>query len=1117
MPLQPGSIAFTGFNADGNDDIAFVVLEEIAAGTVIYFNDREWQGSAFNTGEGELTFTATTTIDAGTVVTISSYSSSPAVSTGTISGSSGIGNSDEIIYAFVGSPNTPTTFLAAVANSGFAVSGGTLAGTELVVGQTAIDLGALGGAPDIAAYTGPRTGSSAAELAQAINTATNWISQDATGDQSGDGTAPDLPFDRTAFTIGGEPAPTVTVGFASGSLAVSQVEGDAGTTSYSFTLTRDVTDGELVVGLNFAVGATQSTDFAAGTLPTGLSATFADGASSATVTVEVAGDTLAEADENFSLSIAGFTSSSSTSYTFVTATGAGTATGTIANDDVAAPVPNVTILDAAESLQGALTAPVGSGSISLVRLGSIAGSGATAAGRAEAIAFDPATGRAFTTNAAQNAVDITQIGADGSLTAIGTIDLDALADSGNVNSVAVKNGILAVAYESETPGQPGYVTLFDTDGNAIKRLTVGVLPDQLTFSPDGSKLLVANEAETLSAGNNPVGGVTIIDVSAGAAAAAVLTTIGFEALNGREAELKAAGLNTFPGQAAAADIEPEYITVSPDGTRAYVTLQEVNAVAVIDLTDPDATAPIAILPLGSIDRMLAGNAFDASDRDGISLENFDVASLLQPDAIASYQVGGVTYFITANEGDSRVGVTDEVRLGAAGYVLDPTAYPDAAALKNNNALGRLTVISTAGDTDGDGDIDQITTYGGRGISIFRQNVDGTIDKVRETGGEFEAIIARDLPGLFNSENGADVDSRSDNKGPEPEGVSIGVVNGRIYAFVTLERIGGVIVYDVTDPANATYVGYTPATAQDYAPEVSTFVSAADSPTGTALLLSANEVSGTLTLYEADAFASQAGTADADRLRGGTGRDVIEGQGGNDRLGGFAGNDVLRGGAGDDTLDGGTGADRMEGGAGNDLYFVDDSRDVVTELAGGGNDSVRASIVSYALDANVEVLQFTSGQDSTGTGNALGNTLFGAAGDDTLSGLGGDDRLVGGGGDDVLTGGAGRDTLEGGTGADRFVFAPGDTTVSLLKPDAVRDFSDADRDVVDLTAFGPLDFIGAGAFSGNGSGEVRTGQMRGNTVLFGDTDGDGVADFAIELVGSVVLSDANVLTGDQVLL
>ena len=499
MALTPGSIAFTGYNADGNDDLAFVALTEIPAGTIIYFSDREWQGTAFNTGEGEVRFTASSTIAAGTIITISSFSSSPTSNLGAVSGSSGLANSDEIVYAFIGAPNAPTTFLTAIANSGFAVDGGTLAGTGLTVGQTAINLAALGGSPDIAAFNASRTGqASYADYAAIINTASNWISQDGTGDQSIDASAPNVPFSGTPFTLGAPPAETQTVGFAAGSLSVVQAEGNAGPTTYTFNVERTGgATGELTVAGSFAAGTTDGADFG-GTLPGGFSTIIAAGGRSGTVTVTVSGDTNFEADESFGLTITGATNAAGIASSVSGATAS--AAGTITNDDVSGPpFGGVTVLAEAASLAGAASAPVGTDTVRLVRLGSIQGTGTTAAGRAESVAFDATTQQAFTSNAAQNMVDVFRISSDGSIALTDSIDLDLLPDSGLVNSVAVKNGLLAIAYESETPGQSGHVSLYDAATlTLITTLTVGVLPDQLTFSPDGSKLLVANEGEALS-------------------------------------------------------------------------------------------------------------------------------------------------------------------------------------------------------------------------------------------------------------------------------------------------------------------------------------------------------------------------------------------------------------------------------------------------------------------------------------------------------------------------------------------------------------------------------------------------------------------------------------------
>lgn len=568
-------------------------------------------------------------------------------------------------------------------------------------------------------------------------------------------------------------------------------------------------------------------------------------------------------------------------------------------------VGGVRLFMAAQSLQGQTPTPVASDDLAMVRLGSITG----AIAGAESVAFE--NGKVYATNVNGNAINVHAVTAQGALVNEAPIALSGLPGykTGGVNGVAVRNGVIAVAYENANAGQPGFVALFDAVSSAlIKTVEVGVLPDQLTFTADGNRLLVANEAEALSVSDNPAGSVSVIDLSAGAAAASVVNTIAFDMLDGAESALAYQGLALYPGQLASADIEPEYITVSPDGTRAYVTLQEVNAVAVIDLTDPAADRPLAILPLGTIDRSLAGNAFDGSDRDSatngaaINLRTADVLGLPQPDAIASFAVAGVTYFVTANEGDSRVGtgISDSVRLSDAGYVLDPVAYPNAAVLKGNgpDGLGRLNVLTHVGDTDGDGDYDQIYTLGGRGISIFRQEADGSITKVRETGGEFEAIIAANYPALFNSNqslSAGSFDTRSDDKGPEPEGVTVGVIDGRTYAFVGLERVGGFMVYDVTDPENARFVTYRPETAQDLGPEVQAFVSAANSPTGQALLLSGNEISNSVTLYSLQSQNENAnvliGGGDADTFRAKGGDDTVEGRGGNDTIDGGEGTDV----------------------------------------------------------------------------------------------------------------------------------------------------------------------------------------------------------------------------------
>ena len=248
---------------------------------------------------------------------------------------------------------------------------------------------------------------------------------------------------------------------------------------------------------------------------------------------------------------------------------------------------------------------------------------------------------------------------------------------------------------------------------------------------------------------------------------------------------------------------------------------------------------------------------DASDRDNaINIHSWPVFGMYQPDAIKLFTAGRSSYLITANEGDARdwTGFAEEARVGS--LTLDPTAFPDGATLKNNANLGRLNVTKSLGDIDGDGDYDALYTLGGRSFSIW--NLDGSL--VFDSGSDFERIIAAREPAFFNASNDDRAfDSRSDNKGPEPEAVTVGQVGKRTYAFVGLERQGGIMIYDVTTPRAPVFVDYVnnrdfsvdPATApaaKDLGPEGVIFIDAKDSPTRDPLLVVANEVSGTVTIY-----------------------------------------------------------------------------------------------------------------------------------------------------------------------------------------------------------------------------------------------------------------------------
>ncbi|WP_375313361.1 hypothetical protein WHZ77_09070 [Bradyrhizobium sp. A5] len=330
MPLSAGSIAFTGFNGDGNDNLSFVALTDIPQGTVINFTDSNWNGSAFATGsnaESTIAWTATSAIAAGTVIDINNigkgtFGTSAGSATFTNANNTGLSNDSEVVYAYVGSSTAPT-FLAAISNVGYATGDGTLTGTGLTAGQTAVS---FTGGLDVVGYNGPRSGfASFADYLAAIGNTANWATQNGSGDQSTDGTTPDAPFPTTAFTVAA--AATQTISFSPVSVLVT--EGDSGTKTMTFTVVRTGgTTGVLSFSGSFAAGSADAADFG-GTLPgSSFSGSFADGASSATVTITISGDATAEPDESFTLTLTGASNPGAT-----VTIGTATATGTIANDD----------------------------------------------------------------------------------------------------------------------------------------------------------------------------------------------------------------------------------------------------------------------------------------------------------------------------------------------------------------------------------------------------------------------------------------------------------------------------------------------------------------------------------------------------------------------------------------------------------------------------------------------------------------------------------------------------------------------------------------------------------------------------------------------------------------
>ncbi|HEX7847848.1 MAG TPA: esterase-like activity of phytase family protein [Chitinophagaceae bacterium] len=263
---------------------------------------------------------------------------------------------------------------------------------------------------------------------------------------------------------------------------------------------------------------------------------------------------------------------------------------------------------------------------------------------------------------------------------------------------------------------------------------------------------------------------------------------------------------------------------------------------------PSSTAEKPLLGLISV----RNNGLDASDQDSkINIKHWPVFGMYLPDAIATYTVTGQTYYITANEGDSRAdwpGYTEEIRVGAAGYVLDPAVFPNASVLKNNANLGRLQLTRANGSTDADAEFEQIHALGARSFSIW--NSAG--QQVYDSGDELEQLTAALSAASFNSDGtAASFDTRSDNKGPEIEAVIVGIVGGRAYAFVGSERTGDIFVYDVSNPLKPVFIQYIN-TPEDMGVEGIAFVSAANSPTGRPLVITSAEVSKTVTVFEVNA-------------------------------------------------------------------------------------------------------------------------------------------------------------------------------------------------------------------------------------------------------------------------
>lgn len=408
---------------------------------------------------------------------------------------------------------------------------------------------------------------------------------------------------------------------------------------------------------------------------------------------------------------------------------------------------------------------------------------------------------------------------------------------GDVTAVAIHGDMVAASIKGDAADSAGMVRLFDTSGKEIASFTTGPLPDNLAFSPDGRYILTANEGEPSDDYTvDPEGSFTLIDLGSGTSNAKV-TQISLTNLT-----TPIGGRIVKPGSSFAADAEPEYVAFDANSKTAYVTLQENNSVAVIDI---DSAKVASVIGLGV--KNVSRTSHDMSNKDnGINMKRWPVLMMYQPDAISTYQVNGATYLVTANEGDAKDydGFSEETRV--AKLTLDKTMFPNAATLQKPENLGRLKTTSTMGDTDGDGDHDMIYAYGGRSFSIWGS--DGTL--IFDSGNAFENIIASRSPEVFNANGGkSEFDDRSDDKGPEPEALALGEIDGRTYAFIGMERNNAIFAYDITLPSDPHMVGYMIPSDMHNSPEGLEFIATKDSPSGKPLLAVAYEMTGTVALYE----------------------------------------------------------------------------------------------------------------------------------------------------------------------------------------------------------------------------------------------------------------------------
>ncbi len=908
-PIATGDMVFTAYRTSAigtEDEVALLTFVNIAPGTFITLTDSKYTTNTTPQCANGIVWTATDCVPAGSVISI--QTSAAVANTGTVTGSGfGLSSGGDQVIVYTGTPAAPN-YITALTTNGWVDTNTSCSGSlsmkpaALTDGTNAINLSTnpanVEGNTANAFYNGTQTGAPANLKALVLNPA-NWTG---TAKDTAPQVWPTWAFPGAPRVQNAEVATNTTIVLTfnnplqvASATNVANYTGVAGLTSATLegnivtltfaapfaagsdnTLTVDnVVDAsglEMACAYNFTFNYTSKVSFAKdfvvvnenhGTLNFIINLE-SPAAGTVDVVLKAAPFSTATAGEDF---------------TFATQTLTFTGTSPLTHTITIPVLDDTTEEQHAEyfvlSLENASgvaidgetlatiyikdndrLAPVPSQEIELNYVGSFDPSGAGES-TCEIVVYDAASQKLFTTSAVAGFLDVIDFSDPTAPAVLESIDLSPY---GGVTSVAVKDGLVAVASPNTLEHLDGSVVFFDTDGTFLSQVTVGALPDNISFTPDGTKVITANEGQPNSDYSiDPEGSISIIDITGGAATLtnSNVTTLYFTAYNAQETALITSGVRKLKlSSTLSQDFEPEYVTTAADSQKAWVTLQENNAIAEINLTNNTITD---VWALGTKDHSVAGNGFDISDNNNeILIANWPIKSYYMPDAAATYNVGGVNYIVTANEGDEKeyTGFVERTTIGAASYNLDATLYPQAAMLKKSHNAGRFRVSAFSGLNEAGTAYKDIAALGSRSFSIF--NAD-TKELVYDSGDDFEMYTALtpSINPIFNADHEDNTPKgRSRAKGPEPEGVTVAQIADRTFAFTSLERVGGVMVYDVTNPTDVKFVDYknsrsVSAYTGDHGPEGITHIKAADSPDGKDYIIVANEISGTLTIFEID--------------------------------------------------------------------------------------------------------------------------------------------------------------------------------------------------------------------------------------------------------------------------